>query len=406
MQTDTHHELALQIAESLHRRMMVLEAGLGRGCEKFPLGIGFDDVDHFLQDAENALDKIYNIERTIENYMYQMDRIMTMCRQPNPDWLAIFLAFLDLLEGEDRIKAKRDEQLIVAIKANLMTLETIKSLHGQELASHFIGNPFEVIDDVKHAVRSVIDFRNSLETVKAKFDKIRGMISGVKVWDVSVIIRLTIEIIEVIEQEDFLKMQRDKDLLQAIEDMTKTFEDVTIKIKDLHTSNPRPPHKHPLRRHKEIRGGAVDYWKPSDEDESATTYYWRPREHKNNSYWNTGIRPPITFTNNCFPSEQSTSVTLDSPFGQALAIIRQVMQVIEAVRDIEQTIDSMVNRYEAIKTQLLSFPTNPSEVIPYLINLIKTLRGEEKLKIDRDIKLADMMKQITGALHDAGYEIV
>ena len=201
-------------------------------------------------------------------------------------------------------------------------------------------------------------------------------------------------------------MQRDKDLLQAIEDMTKTFKDVTNKIQDLHTAKPRTPHKHQLRRQKEIRGGAVDYWKPSDEDESATTYYWRPSKHENNSYWNTGVRPPITFTKNCFPSEQSTSVTLDSPFGQALAIIRQVMQVIEAVRDIEQTIDSMVNRYEAIKKQLLSFPNNPSEVIPYLINLIKTLRGEEKLKIDRDINLADMMKQITGALHDAGYEIV
>jgi hypothetical protein len=70
------------------------------------------------------------------------------------------------------------------------------------------------------------------------------MIQTVKVWDTGVIIRLTIAIIEIIEDEDFVKKERDRRLLQAIESITNTFQSVTEKIKDLGTVSPATPYKY------------------------------------------------------------------------------------------------------------------------------------------------------------------
>ena len=66
-----HHEIMLLIAQSLHSRLQALES-LHMPDSHGPraaLGIGFDDVSNFLDNAEDALLKIHNIEKTVETYL-------------------------------------------------------------------------------------------------------------------------------------------------------------------------------------------------------------------------------------------------------------------------------------------------------------------------------------------------
>jgi hypothetical protein len=419
-----HHEIMLLIAQSLHSRLQALEQGSQVAAS---LGIGFDDVTKFLDDAEDALTKIYNIEQTVQLYLRQADEIFQMCRQPNPNWADIFMAILALLEGEDAIKARRDEQMIVAIKANLLTLETIEELHGQEMRSKlgasFLGNPFQVINDAKQTVKAVINFKNTIQSISVKFQLIREEIHRVDQWDVWAMIRLTVRIIEIIEEEDSVKKQRDRQLLALISTVTETFAVVTGKLQDFE------PKKTPYKLKKFQNQGAIDFYK---------------------DYWNTGTdprhpipppppRPPARPSNDGAGDWWGAQNTvrngdgagdwwgaqnagqnhdgaasyymqgnLGNPISDALSIIKQVMQTIEAIKNIEQSISTMTNRYSAVVDHLqkLDLRGDPRSIVPFLIDLIRTLKGEEKLKIERDIHLVENMKQITLQLHAAGYHIV
>jgi hypothetical protein len=84
------------------------------------------------------------------------------------------------------------------------------------------------------------------------------------------------------------------------------------------------------------------------------------------------------------------------------------MAAIEAVKDFEKTIDKVTTRYRAVAEHLgkLDIHGDPRKAIPYLIDLIRTLKGVEKMKIERDLDLVKSMKQITLQLHAAGYHIV
>ena len=98
MQTDTHHELALQIAESLHRRMLVLEAKAATPMT--PLDAGLFDVDGYLGDAERVLEGLHNIQNYEETIRYYADRlqgIYALFQQEPINWFLIINEILDVL---------------------------------------------------------------------------------------------------------------------------------------------------------------------------------------------------------------------------------------------------------------------------------------------------------------------
>ena len=165
MQTDTHHELALQIAESLHRRMLALEAKAATPMTT--LDAGLFDVDGYLGDAEKVLEKLHSIqnyEETIRYYAERLQGIYALLQQEPINWFLVINEILDVLSGEDGMKAARDQQLIDSINTNLGVLETMKDLYTAEkrgLQSEFnthsgaatLGyNPFEAMDDAHRVV--------------------------------------------------------------------------------------------------------------------------------------------------------------------------------------------------------------------------------------------------------------
>jgi hypothetical protein len=413
-----HHGIMLLIAQSLHSRLQALES-LHMPDSHGPraaLGIGFDDVSNFLDNAEDALLKIHNIEKTVETYLDHFERIRLLCTAPNPNFYEIFMSILELIEGEDAMKARRDEQLIVAIKANLLTLETIEELHGNEivsLGSNFIGfNPFDVIDDTKKAVKAIIDIKKTVKDISAKFELIKQEISDFQqsgqMWDVFTVLGLVINIIKIIEEEDTAKVQRDKELLNLITRITTSFEMVTIKLHDFKPA--QNLYKNPYRRTRKESDfqnqGAVDYWNASPVTRraaprnagSAADYYTSdaPRSGGGAADYYTFQRPP------------SYTPFLNSPISQVLSAVRQVGEAIQALRDIEETITNMIQRYHSVARKLgqIDFHGNPREIIPYLIELIGLIKGDEKIKIERDIRLVDNMKKITIKLKEVGYHIV
>lgn len=430
-----HHAVALFIAESLHSRLRALE---DLHEKPVTLGIGFDDVSNFLDDAEDALTKIQNIEQTLQMYIVETQKIYNMCMQDNPNWLQIFLAILTLLEGEDAIKARRDDQLIIAITANLMTLETIEDLHKQEIETRGLGSPFEIIDEAKTIVRSVIDIKNTINAISMKFNLIREEIGQVRQWDAVTIIRLTINIIQIIEEEDIVKKHRDAALLDLIARITGTFEHVTDILKDFKPVVQRS--RQPRKELKWQNQSAVDYYdyynlngrrtgtgritdpranavtyprnsntypsaysSATDRNDSAVSFYSGAEDSASNWY---GTRAVSTDSTTSW--SQSQQVHLGNPISDALALIRQVMEAIEHIRNYERTIEKMTTRYDRIVNhiQKFNYSGNPRDIIPSLIEFIRVLKDEEKTKIRRDINLANMMKKITHGLQTAGYNIV
>ena len=352
-----HHEIALFIAQSLHSRLSALESlheSRVSRVPQVPLGIGFDDIDRLLADAQRGLESVQNIEHTIQLYAELFNEIIRLCQQPNPDWGRILSAVLALLEGEDGIKARRDQQLINAIQNNLQTLEIIEQLHAHEIGLHsqFIGvNPFAVLDDARNVVRKVIEFKKTIEECTLKFKLIKDRIVGITTWDVLTIIQVIIDIIDIFNEEDIVKKERDRQLLLLVEDITKGFA---------------------------ISHGLIGQMRRVEES---------------------GIKLQ--------PGEM-LYCNLDDPFTDALSVIKQVLQIVEAIRNYEATIYNTVSKYNAIMAQLRNFPSsgNPSDIIPYAINLIKTIRGEEQVKVKRDLDLAGGMQIITKHLKAAGYQIV
>jgi hypothetical protein len=398
------------------------------------LGIGFDDVSNFLDNAEDALLKIHNIEKTVETYLDHFERIRRLCTAPNPNFYEIFMSILELIEGEDAMKARRDEQLIVAIKANLLTLETIEELHGNEivsLGSNFIGfNPFDVIDDTKKAVKAIIDIKKTVKDISAKFELIKQEISNFQqsgqMWDVFTVLGLVINIIKIIEEEDTAKVQRDKELLNLITRITTSFEIVTIKLHDFQPAQNlyRNPYRRTRKESDFQNQGAVDYWNASPVTRraaprnagSAADYYTsddvppppprRPTDGGGSAAdYYTFERQPPSYTTFNRPSQYTP---LSSPISEVLSAVRQVGEAIQALRDIENTITNMIQRYHSVARKLgeIDFHGNPREIIPYLIELIGLIKGDEKIKIQRDIRLVDNMKMITIKLKDVGYHIV
>ena len=357
----------VQIMHSLHRRTSALECKLGNH--------GVFSVRPIIDQTEmvlTALDKIQNYEKTISTYVARFNQIKAMCQQPSPDWLVIISSILDILAGEDVEKAKRDEELIYVINRNLDALDVMQELSEVETKriksdswdplsaqATFIGVSLtDAANDVRHVLQMAVNYKKTIEGVSIKFGLLKGKIKDINFWDIPTLLRTSIEIINILQEEDIAKKQREDNLLQAMKTISLSFESVGDAIVKL---------KNETRRAKGLS------------------------------------------------NEVHIEAHLDEPFSLALGTFKDVLQGIEAVINYQKTINDICLRCYAFTDQLnqLASVNDWREIIPCLLRLIHILKEEDETKIQRDNELiTDLEKQnkavkkLTDDLYRIGYKIV
>lgn len=391
-----HREIYL-VTESLHRRAIKLECSLGES--------GAFSVKPILDQTEsilNMLDKIQNYEKTIQSYISRFEKIMNMCKQKNPDWLAIMSEIIDVLSGEDVDKNQRDGEIISIMEKNLETLDIMQQLAKEEIArirspnwdplsanasvngdvyhnSQFtIGVSYiEAVQDVKNVLRMAIQYKKTIESITVKFQIIKKEIQYVR-WDAPAIVNTALRIIQVIQEEDIVKKQREDSLLKAMKQITTTFQEVTLSIVNL---------KQETRKARAAR----------------QTVGWGAE---------TSLSAELCLSRDISLDDE---MRLGEPFSFVLNTLGQVLGGVNAIINHQKTIADIYKRYQAFLDELryLATISDIRDVIPCLLRLIKILKEEDNEKMQRDLELISSMKMQNNAVRDLtndlgnmGYEIV
>jgi hypothetical protein len=330
--------------ESLHLRLCRLEAG-----KPLPFKAALENT----QKALEICDKIVNYETTIKNLVDDLDKIDSMCRQPNPDWLAIISEVLRVLSMEDNPKAQRDEDLIELVEKNLQSLDTIDIVAGLVEHDKKLGMmvSLQSINDVRKTLDMVRNYEKTIKGIGMKYTLIMGKIKGLK-WDIPTIISITLEIIQIIQEEDIAKKQREDHLLACVKKSTEALRDAAA-----HVSR--------------AKGYGV------------------------------GIRAGL-------------QAHLDSPFDLVLGTLDTVIQGIDAVINYQKTIDEICAKYQGVAASLQRLATisDIKQVIPCLLEFVKVLHEEDYAKLDRNAMLLERMKEtnqqireLSGVLEEEGFTI-
>ena len=210
-------KLLYETLESLHQRVCILEAG-----KALPFKTALENTEKALK----ICDKIVNYEATIKNLVDDLNKIDGMCRQPNPDWLAIISEVLRVLSMEDAPKAQRDEDLIVLVENNLQSLDTIDTVAGLVEMDNGLGVmvSLQTVNDIRNTLDMVRNYEKTIKGIGMKYTLILSKIKGVK-WDIPTIVSTTLEIIQIIQEEDIAKKQREEHLLACVKKSTEALRD-------------------------------------------------------------------------------------------------------------------------------------------------------------------------------------
>jgi hypothetical protein len=208
--------------ESLHLRLCRLEA-------KTPLP--FNTALENTKKALELCDKVVNYEDTIRKLVDDLNKIDAMCRQPNPDWLAIISEVLRVLSMEDNPKQQRDEDLILLVEKNLESLAVIDTVAGLVEQDRKLGTlvSLQSINDVRKTLDMVRNYEKTIKGIGMKYTLIIGKIKGLK-WDIPTIISITLEIIQIIQEEDIAKKQREEHLLACVKKSTEALRDAAAHV--------------------------------------------------------------------------------------------------------------------------------------------------------------------------------
>ena len=314
------------------------------------------DLREILNQTESILEileKIPEYERHIEEYVSRFESIGAMCRQPNPDWMAILSTIIDVLTGEDHEKSDRDEHFFKVIEKNLSTLDVMQRLAHSELKklspdsdlgahAEFIGIPFmAAVSDARQVLMMARDYKRTVEGVTVKFDMLKRIIEQKHTWDIAAVIATALDMIAIIQEEDIVKRNRGDAMLDAMQRITVTFQGVTHLIDEMETSNLGA----------EMRLGGV--------------------------------------------------------FSIVTDVLSGVLKGINAVRDHQKTINDLVTRYTAIAAELrtLAGISSLGQVVPCLLRLIRLLKEEDSDKIARDRTLIDDMNRQNTAVTDLTHQL-
>ena len=329
--------------ESLHLRLCRLEA-------KTPLP--FNAALENTKKALELVDKVVNYEDTIKKLVDDLNKIDGMCRQPNPDWLAIISEVLRVLSMEDNPKQQRDEDLILLVEKNLESLAVIDTVAGLVEQDRKLGVmvSLQSINDVRKTLDMVRDYEKTIKGIGMKYTLIIGKIKGLK-WDIPTIISITLEIIQIIQEEDIAKKQREEHLLACVKKSTEALRDAAA--------------------------------------------------HVSRAQAGVGIRAGL-------------QAHLDSPFALVLGTLDTVLQGIDAVMNYQKTIDEICAKYEGVAASLqrLATITDIKQVIPCLLDFVQVLHEEDYAKLNRNAMLLENMKvtnrqivELSSTLGNQGYTI-
>ena len=226
----TLSEVALyDTLESMHYRLCSLEGHKGA----FSIKPMVENTQAILK----TLQKVQNYEKTIADFVAKMKNIQAMCQAPSPDWMAIMCEVLDVLSGEEAPKEERDNAIIQTIENNLTivdTLQKVAQIEEEDRRQGRIGVVFHAVSQVQEILTLVKNYKSAIKSVVIKFDLVRSELKKARM-DAPTILSTCIKIIQIIQEEDIIKKQREDDILKCIKMSTEALRDTTASISRLQT---------------------------------------------------------------------------------------------------------------------------------------------------------------------------
>jgi len=331
--------------EAIHERLCRLEEN-----RAMPL----KNVLTTTEDLLRICTKVQNYETTIKEFVDQLNEIDGMCRQPNPDWLAIVSKVLSVLSLEGGPKEERTEQLLKMVEDNMQVLDAVKrtaDLVEEDRRSLGMVVSLHSIDDVRKAVDMVRNYQHTVHSVEMKYQLIMQKIRTLR-WDIPTLVSVTLEIIQIVEEEDIVKKQRDEMLFPCFKQSVEALMEATARISQLHVGSKY--------------GGTLE-------------------------------------------------TDLGSPFSLVLGSLNTVVQGVNAVIHYQDTIDEIYAKYDRIRDSLqrLASVSDIKQVIPTLLEFVHTLHEEDSAKAARIELLVKQMREqesairgLTGDLQSFGMRFV
>ena len=352
----------LPVLEHLHKRISVLEqyhhnslscCSLEDRIATLDANEGLLSLNNILSPLQTVLkvvDDVRNIESTIQGYNDKFNEIKGLCEVRNPNWLEVMKQIYDIITNENHEKEKRTLKFINITENDLQMALSLQQLENEDPG----------------ALQIVKKINDEYPKANVSMDEDPNAFLGV-ITQVRTVVAVVGEVHDIIESV--------KNFAKTITQIELKFTKIKLQIDNMTAWN--------VETVIGLMLDIIDIIKIEDETKRKRDAALLEATDKISKSFEDSFR----FISKIIPDIESNK-SLGGVFQTTVATIGNVIQLVESIRNYQQTMQDIGTKYAIIMKEISS----NNDPLQKAITIINILKEEDVTKIGRDEILMKAME--------------